>query len=115
MADCSLCDQNWPDGLLGLGPCTCFETGENTCKEEGIDNRYMIAFLVKPEPLILEECQHYFIDDDTFCDGENNNEACEYDGGDCCIEGIDCTFCDEAAGTCDCNETEAPKCGNSLN
>ena len=30
---------------------------------------------------------------DGICDDENNNEACFFDGGDCCISDVQTTFC----------------------
>ncbi len=47
---------------------------------------------------------------DGFCDALNNNAACGYDGIDCCLEGVDCTYCDEVAGTCNCVDTGQPTC-----
>jgi len=35
---------------------------------------------------------------DDFCDDENNNAACEYDGGDCCGGDVDTTYCKQ----CEC-------------
>ena len=32
---------------------------------------------------------------DNYCDDVNNNEACFFDGGDCCGGIIDPAFCDE--------------------
>ncbi len=45
---------------------------------------------------------------DTFCDDENNNEKCQFDGGDCCQSNqtIDCTYCID----CVCNETLQSHC-----
>ena len=30
---------------------------------------------------------------DGYCDDDNNNEACEWDGGDCCGNHVDTTYC----------------------
>ncbi len=35
---------------------------------------------------------------DLFCNDENNNEQCDYDGGDCCIEEIQTDHCS----VCEC-------------
>ena len=32
---------------------------------------------------------------DGYCDDDNNNFACNWDGGDCCREEINTTFCKE--------------------
>ena len=48
---------------------------------------------------------------DNFCDDENNNEACYYDGGDCCTEGTICNFCAE----CLCHATGMPACPSKYN
>ncbi len=40
---------------------------------------------------------------DGICDGENNNEHCNFDGGDCCDNTEDCGYCNGA--TCICHET----------
>ena len=37
---------------------------------------------------------------DGFCDDENNNEACEWDGGDCCGSDVDTLFCTQ----CECHK-----------
>ena len=37
---------------------------------------------------------------DGICDDENNNEGCDFDGGDCCIPNVNKDFCTE----CKCLE-----------
>ena len=32
---------------------------------------------------------------DWYCDDENNNMECDYDGGDCCGPYVDTTYCDK--------------------
>jgi hypothetical protein len=39
------------------------------------------------------------VDDDS-CDDGNNNEKCNYDGGDCCGNDVNTEYCDE----CQCLE-----------
>ena len=34
---------------------------------------------------------------DGFCDDENNNQYCYFDGGDCCGDGVDKNYCTECA------------------
>ena len=38
---------------------------------------------------------------DGYCDDENNQEACSYDNGDCCLAEVQTLYCD----ICICNET----------
>ena len=37
---------------------------------------------------------------DNYCDDINNNAECNYDGGDCCGDGVDTRYCNE----CICKE-----------
>ena len=44
---------------------------------------------------------------DNYCDDENNNEGCEWDGGDCCGDDVNTTYCS----VCECldpNGSPAP-------
>ena len=34
---------------------------------------------------------------DNYCDDENNNAGCDYDGGDCCGDDVNTTYCKECA------------------
>ena len=36
------------------------------------------------QSFIVGSCGLPFYFDDGYCDDENNNEGCDYDGGDCC-------------------------------
>ena len=38
-------------------------------------------------------CDYPDWQDDGFCDDENNNSNCEYDGGDCCGDNVDTSWC----------------------
>ena len=40
---------------------------------------------------------------DTYCDDDNNNEGCAYDGGDCCGANVKKNFCTE----CKCLDPSA--------
>ena len=40
---------------------------------------------------------------DMFCDDDNNNAGCQYDGGDCCGTNVDKTYCTE----CKCKDPKA--------
>ena len=39
---------------------------------------------------------------DNYCDDENNHPGCEYDGGDCCGDNVDKTYCTK----CECLDPE---------
>ena len=43
---------------------------------------------------------------DGYCDDENNNKECEYDGGDCCGSNVNTNFCTE----CACKQSSAAGC-----
>ena len=49
---------------------------------------------------LLEPCALPDFKGDGKCDDENNNEACEYDGGDCCGSNVDTSYCIE----CKCSD-----------
>ncbi len=55
---------------------------------------------------MTDECD--FVGDGQ-CDGDNNNAPCNYDGGDCCLEPSDCSFC--SGEKCVCHETGVKHCG----
>ena len=40
--------------------------------------------------------------EDSFCDDENNNAGCNWDGGYCCGDQVDTYFCTQ----CDCLDPE---------
>merc|ERR1719384_2892616 len=42
---------------------------------------------------------------DNYCDDENNNEGCDFDGGDCCGDNVQTQYCS----ACECLE---PECGS---
>merc|ERR1719219_1411108 len=44
---------------------------------------------------------------DGYCDDDNNNAGCQFDGGDCCGNHVEKDFCTE----CKCLQTTG-KCGN---
>ena len=43
---------------------------------------------------------------DNFCDDENNTPECAYDGGDCCGDNVDTTYCT----ACECLEGPELNC-----
>ena len=43
---------------------------------------------------------------DNICDDGNNNMHCNWDGGDCCIDNVNTTFCNH----CDCLDEDVKLC-----
>jgi len=76
--------------------CDCLETTETTQAPDGSNC----------------EIPHWFMDN--YCDDENNNAKCGFDGGDCCGDDVNTSYCKE----CECLEfpaetTQAPGiCGS---
>merc|ERR1719433_1551470 len=48
-----------------------------------------------PPPPDPSGCEYPYYFSDGICDDENNNEVCNYDGGDCCGDNVGTTFCSE--------------------
>ncbi|GMH84780.1 hypothetical protein TL16_g10024 [Triparma laevis f. inornata] len=83
---CDHCEYNTEECGWDGGDCcseTCTDTPSYLCagnKNHCLDpstNEY------KQEMLIILECDEFFIGNG-YCDQQNNNEVCNYDGGDCC-------------------------------
>ena len=64
-----------------------------------IDN-FPILQKILLSSLLLELCEFPDFKGDGCCDDENNLEACEYDGGDCCGSDVDTICCIE----CQCSD-----------
>merc|ERR1719228_1493538 len=62
--------------------CECFDFPETTQAPDGSNC----------------EIPHWF--GDSYCDDENNNADCGFDGGDCCGDDVNTTYCS----ACDCLE-----------
>ncbi len=45
-----------------------------------------------------------------YCNWENNNDACNFDDGDCCLDHANCEHC--IGNNCVCHETGRSHCGN---
>jgi len=45
----------------------------------------------------ISYCQMSHWKGDGYCDDENNNSECDWDGGDCCGSDVDTSFCTECA------------------
>ena len=56
-----------------------------------------------PTPSPPNKCDYQ---GDTFCDDENNNEDCDYDGGDCCGENVKKDYCT----VCECKGSAMAPC-----
>ena len=48
---------------------------------------------------------------DGFCDDMNNVASCDYDGGDCCGNNVDTTYCDD----CECLDPQMATCFDKSN
>ncbi len=55
-----------------------------------------------------ESCEYPEWQDDGYCDGVNNHHNCNYDGGDCCVDAPDCSYCLEDG--CICHDTGLSHC-----
>ena len=49
-------------------------------------------------------CENPSWQGDGYCDDENNNNGCDFDGGDCCGDDVKTTYCT----VCDCLEGPPP-------
>ncbi len=49
---------------------------------------------------------------DGMCDADLNIKECDFDGGDCCLENVDCEYC--AAESCLCDETGLLHCNGKI-
>ena len=49
---------------------------------------------------VVLECARPQFKGDSYCDDENNNAACDWDGGDCCGDDVSTVYCT----TCECLE-----------
>ena len=45
--------------------------------------------------LLITGCSYPSYHGDNYCDDENNNEACFFDGGDCCGSYVNIAYCSE--------------------
>ena len=56
---------------------------------------YERGAIIYAPPCIISIFLFYFRLADTWCDDENNNIGCHFDGGDCCGNNVKKTFCTE--------------------
>merc|ERR1712168_301847 len=68
--------------------CECLEIQETT---QGPDESTTVGPTQGPG-----SCIDHWIGDD-YCDDENNNNECGYDGGDCCGDNVNTMYCSECA------------------
>ena len=52
--------------------------------------------------LFVDGCGFSAYRGDGFCDDENNNAACDFDGGDCCGDNVNMAVCTK----CQCLESK---------
>ncbi len=89
---------------LSINPfwnCRCHETGDNFCT--GKVNFHLgevIYFMSR-----VATCPYA---GDLNCNGENNNQGCNFDDGDCCLEETNCQFCQ--GDECLCHEIGESQC-----
>ena len=67
-----------------------------------MDLRKKIGFIPDIPCIYLKQytgtCANSLWKGDNYCDDENNNCGCEWDGGDCCGKDVNTTYCKE----CEC-------------
>ena len=90
MGDCCIEDQ---DDVSFCIECTCYMTSTNS--PTGVTQNPDIEACVG-----LEHASGDILGDG-YCDDFLNHEACDFDGGDCCLDPIQTAFCT----TCFCLET----------
>ena len=59
---------------------------------------------------IFLACENPLWSGNGFCDDENNNVECNFDGGDCCLDEVDKHYCSE----CICHENTYHPQGHSI-
>ena len=60
-----------------------------------------LSFISEPKPEPCKEtCGSPSYKGDNYCDDDNNNCGCNYDGGDCCGSKVNKTYCKE----CKCKQ-----------
>ncbi len=115
-------DLNLEDCLFDGGDCCLDEVKTEHCElcechewERKPPKLYssLIVFMHRPLQVCPVDFGHYNSGQvgDGYCDGDVNNKACEYDGGDCCLpESANdyCTFCSESE--CICDKTGLAHC-----
>ena len=57
-------------------------------------NAYLLGLYVIFSNFVIDNCLGLIMYiGDGFCDDDNNNEYCGYDGNDCCLEDVKTNFC----------------------
>ena len=66
--------------------CTCNSEFDNVCGANGFFCRDPTSDCIDPRIEMYPNCTEGYIPyiQDGYCDNNNNNEECDYDGGDCC-------------------------------
>ena len=80
--------------------CGSCEWDGGDCCGNYVDTDYCTDCLCKDPnyvPLKYEGCSVVEWQGDGYCDDENNNSECAWDGGDCCGSDVDTSYCTECA------------------
>jgi len=108
IVDAKCCYNAW--GVWACGPnqkcndddiCVCdpgsvpypHEWSDTCVRVDGLVPDTIHTFERKPHPPKKENCTNISWKGDKSCDDENNNEGCDFDGGDCCGPNVDKTYC----------------------
>lgn len=96
--------------MIGDGYCDDFNMNSE-CQFDGGDccdenANFDYCLICECETQSSLECtSHTHWVGDGFCDDVTNNEACDFDGGDCCLSEINTSYCT----ICKCKEKSEPK------
>ena len=72
----------------------------------GDDPTKYLSCSATPAPSPPSNCVSSAYKGDSYCDDANNNEGCDYDGGDCCGENVKTDFCS----ACECKDPAMAPC-----
>ena len=94
-------DLNWKgDGYCDdeNNNCGCEWDGGDCCgKNVDTSYCYQCSCLDPAAPNKFKKCLYPTWKGDGFCDDENNNCGCNWDGGDCCGKDVNTSYCEECA------------------
>lgn len=60
--------------------------------------RYCLSYIIIPQISIISIAGYFIfvfltLIGDGYCDDDNNNDGCDYDGGDCCGDNVNTQYC----------------------